>query len=260
MAVITLVSPGGSPGVTTAALALALTWPRDVIMAECDPAGGTVLAGIWRGQAPGGAGLLRFALAAQRDVRAAAAGILLEALPLEETRSIRYVLPAPAGPLPARQLVAAWPAVAASFAAASADVIADAGRFDAAAELAPLLAGAARVLMVCRPTIRQAAAAKPRLDALTRIRAAQPPAELLIIGGGPYGMNGPKAFTEALGIPVLAVLPSDPAAAAVLSDGARPGRGFSRSALLGAAAAVAAGLARATAGQPAQGSPAGARS
>ena len=41
-----LTSPGGSPGVTTAALALAFTWPGSVIVAECDPAGGAVLAGF----------------------------------------------------------------------------------------------------------------------------------------------------------------------------------------------------------------------
>ena len=150
MAVIALMSPGGSPGVTTAALALALTWPRDVVIAECDPAGGAVLAGMWRGQAAeGGAGLLRFALAAQRDSRAAGEMIRTGALPLEDGLATRFVLPAPPGPLTARQLTAAWPAVAAGFAAATADVIADLGRFDADPALAPVLAGAARVLVVC---------------------------------------------------------------------------------------------------------------
>ena len=252
MAVVVLLSPGGSPGVTVTALALALTWPRDVIVAECDPAGGSVLAGLWRGHAePGGAGMLRFALAAQRDPPNAAAVIRSEALPLEDTPAARFVLPAPAGPFAARQLAPAWPSLAAAFAAATADVIADAGRFDGESALAPLLGGAASVLMVCRPLIRQAAAVKPRLEALAQIRPARPADGLLLIGKGPYGSDAARVLTGALGVPVRGSLPFDPAASAVLSDGAAAPRGFRRSALIRAAAAVASGLARDIAGQPA---------
>ena len=44
MAMFALISPGGAPGVTTTALAIALTWPWPVIVAECDPGGGDILA------------------------------------------------------------------------------------------------------------------------------------------------------------------------------------------------------------------------
>ena len=59
-----LVSAGGSPGVTTSALALTLSWPSQVILAECDPSGGDVLAGLFAGhlagdQGPGAAGAHR---------------------------------------------------------------------------------------------------------------------------------------------------------------------------------------------------------
>ena len=262
MAVIVLASPGGSPGVTTTALALALAWPREVIVAECDPAGGSILAGLWRGQsAAGGSGLIRLALAAQRDPAAAAAAIGKETLPLAEPPDGRMVLPAPPGPAPGRQVAAAWPALAAAFAAAGADVIADAGRLDDSTPLSPLLAGAAHVLMVCLPLIRQAAAARPRMEALARLRAASPPAALLVIGEGPYGMEAPRVLTDALGVPVRGSLPSDPAAAAVLSDGAAPRRGFARSPLMRAATIVASGLARDAArhAATAPGLPAGAR-
>jgi hypothetical protein len=264
MAVIVLASPGGSPGVTTTALALALTWPRNVILAECDPSGGAVLAGLWRGQAAsGGPGLLRLALAAQRDPRAAAAAIREEALPLADPPGERLVLPAPPGPAPARQITTAWPALAAAFAAAGIDVIADIGRLDDTAPIAPLLAGADRVLLVCRPTIRQAAAAWPRLEALAKIRAADPAAALVLAGQGPYGADAPRTLAGALGVPVRGSLPSDPRAAAVLSDGTEPRRGFARSPLMRAAAILASGLARETASPPAadeaQAIPAGAR-
>src|SRR5690349_8055088 len=45
MAIIAFVSAKGSPGVTTTALACALSWDRPVLLAECDPAGGDLLAG-----------------------------------------------------------------------------------------------------------------------------------------------------------------------------------------------------------------------
>ena len=36
MAIIVLTSAGGSPGVTSTALGLSLTWPRPVLLADCD--------------------------------------------------------------------------------------------------------------------------------------------------------------------------------------------------------------------------------
>lgn len=245
MAVLALISPGGSPGVTTTALALALAWPRDVVVAECDPAGGSVLAGMWRGQASeNGGGLLRFALAAQRDAQAAGQIIRTHAVPLEDGLATRFMLPAPPGPLPARQLAAAWPAIATAVSAATTDVIADLGRFDADPALAPLLTGAGRVLMVCRPLIRQAAAVKPRLEALAAIRPGDPAAELILAGTGPYGQDATKVFAGALAIPVRSTLPWDPATAAVLSDGAAPRRGFARSRLMRTARTLANSLSR----------------
>lgn len=49
-------------------------------------------------------------------------------------------------------MAAAWPAAA--LRGTPADVIADAGRYDGTAELASRLAGAAAVLMICRPGLR----------------------------------------------------------------------------------------------------------
>src|SRR6201990_669347 len=43
MALIAIASDKGAPGVTTAALALAAVWPRPVLLAECDPAGGDLV-------------------------------------------------------------------------------------------------------------------------------------------------------------------------------------------------------------------------
>ena len=62
---IALCSAKGAPGVTTSGLALALSWPRPVVLAELDPAGGDVLAGYGRGELSAG-GLADLELAARR--------------------------------------------------------------------------------------------------------------------------------------------------------------------------------------------------
>jgi hypothetical protein len=42
MALVALASAKGAPGVTTGALALGALWPRDIVVADCDPAGGDI--------------------------------------------------------------------------------------------------------------------------------------------------------------------------------------------------------------------------
>ena len=54
MAILLLTSAGGSPGVTTLAVGLALTWPRPVLLADCDPgAHQSILAGYLAGTSSG---------------------------------------------------------------------------------------------------------------------------------------------------------------------------------------------------------------
>jgi cellulose biosynthesis protein BcsQ len=64
MSVIALCSASGAPGVTTTAVGLALLWPRPVLLVEADPAGGSVLAGWFRGQREYTQGLLDLAFTA----------------------------------------------------------------------------------------------------------------------------------------------------------------------------------------------------
>ena len=53
MALIAIAADKGAPGVTTACLALSLVWPRPVLLAECDPAGGDVITVADRVPPPG---------------------------------------------------------------------------------------------------------------------------------------------------------------------------------------------------------------
>lgn len=216
MAIYALVSPGGSPGVTTAALALALTWPAAVIMAECDPSGGDVPAGVLAGHVPAGNGLMRHAIEAGRNPRAAVASLVSQLVPLDEART-RMVLPGLTDPRQAAGLEQAWPAVAATFSAQSCDVIADCGRLDAGSgQPLALLSAADAVTLVLRPSLRQVWAARPRVDMLTKLPGRTPRLALLLTGAGSHSAS---EIADVLGLPVLASLPDDQKTAAVLSGG-----------------------------------------
>ncbi len=52
MTIVLLSSATGAPGVTTSALALALTWPRSVLLVDCDPDPSQAVLAGWLGAAP----------------------------------------------------------------------------------------------------------------------------------------------------------------------------------------------------------------
>ena len=75
MAVVVLCSAGHSPGVSTTALGLALTWPNEVLLVDADRTPTqSVLAGYLRGERPGQRGFGRL-LQAARERRPMAYGV-----------------------------------------------------------------------------------------------------------------------------------------------------------------------------------------
>jgi hypothetical protein len=249
MTVCALLSAGGSPGVTTAAIALALTWPGPVLVAETDPSGGDVLAGFFAGHVPGSRGLLNVAYEAT-TIQAAAAAVVGQLVALDET-GMRTVLPGFADPRHAATLYVTWHVLAAALAAQPVDVLADCGRLDAGPGQEHILRVAARVVLVLRPTLRQAAAARPRVDMLMQLKGSVAGCLcLLVVGQGPVT---PKELSRALGVPLLGTLPDDRTAALVLSDGVDARRAVESSSLLRAAGATARALCGS--GQPVSGNP-----
>jgi hypothetical protein len=239
--VYALLSPGGSPGVTTTALALALSWPRQVIVAECDPSGGDVLAGALAGHLQGGRGLMEHAIAAGVNPQAAASALGTQLVPLDADRT-RKVLPGLTDPRQAAGLATAWPAVAATLTAQDCDVIADCGRLDAGAEQPLAVLAAARVIaVVLRPTLRQTWAARPRIELLGQLPGVTAPLVLLITGPGTHPAS---EIAGALGVPLAAVLPADARSAGVLSDGEARRRRFDSDPLMTAARGAAQALQR----------------
>ncbi len=211
-----LISPGGSPGATTAAIALALTWPVPVILAECDPAGGSLLPGLFAGHLAAPRGLLGVALEAAAGPAAAARCLAGQLLPLDESGQRRF-LAGIADPREAPSLAPAWPQIAGALAGQGADVIADCGRLGAGAESpAAVISGSALAVLVMGRSLRQVAAARPRAEMAAAMLGGRERLALLLVGD----RGRPAAeISGALGAPVLGVLPADPRTAALLSDG-----------------------------------------
>ena len=228
-----LVSAGGAPGVTTAAVALALAWPGPAIVAECDPSGGDILAGLLAGQVPAQRGVTEHAIEAGGNGAAAADGLRSILVPLDEDRT-RMVLPGLTDPRQAAGLAPAWPSVAATLAGQSADVIADCGRLDAGpGQPHAVLAAARTVALVLRPTLRQVWSARPRIDMLRQLAGGSSDKLALLLTGP--GTHSVRDVAHALGLPVAAALPDDSRSAALLSDGLGTHRQLMSGALLRAA-------------------------
>jgi hypothetical protein len=108
------------------------------------------------------------------------------------------------------------------------DLLADCGRICPVTPW-PLIIAAGLVLLAVRPSLRGVQHARHAAATLSAVTSPVGGAvQLVVCGPGPYE---PRAVGRAVGLPVAAVLPDDPRAAAVLSDGAPAGRGWERTAL-----------------------------
>jgi hypothetical protein len=243
MSLYALVSAGGSPGVTTSALALSLGWPGQVILAECDPSGGDILAGLFAGHLPARTGLLALAIEAGQNPEIAAAALWPQLIELDDERG-RLLLAGLSDPRQATALAPVWPVLAGTLAAQPADVIADCGRLDAGGP-EPVLAVASLVVLVLRPTLRQVSKARARVEMLTHMLGGTSRLALLLIGEGTHTQ---REVGRALGVPVTATLPYDLKAASVLSEGAGSRRGLQARPLIRAAGPAGRALRDATLG------------
>jgi hypothetical protein len=183
MALIALAADKGSPGVTTAAVALAAVWPRRALLAETDPAGGDL---VYRSAAAHGGplnpntGMLSIAATARR-------GLVPDQL-WDHVQPLSGGLEVLVGLGIAEQaagLAGLWPTLGHAFAAlgdsphAPADVIADCGRISGDTPAVELFPHAALVLLVSRT--------EPEALARVRDRAAALAGKL---HGGPRGAVG----------------------------------------------------------------------
>jgi hypothetical protein len=165
MGLIVVAADKGAPGVTTTALALAAVWPRPVLLAECDPAGGDI---AFRFPAADGErldprrGTLSLAVAARHGLQPGQVwehtqklyggiDVLLGVTNADQGASLRMFW----GQL--GRVLASVP---------RADVIADCGRLGADGPVTDLLAEATRVLLLTRAEVGEVIRLRDRAVAL----------------------------------------------------------------------------------------------
>ncbi|MFJ4093337.1 hypothetical protein ACIPYS_17305 [Kitasatospora sp. NPDC089913] len=226
MAVIAVVGAPGAPGATTTALALMLAWPlqpgRRVLLVECDPDGGAVLAGALEGRVEAVYGLRNLAVADRRGLLGQALWEqLIDLSP--DGGAERLLLPGLTDPTQAPGLAYTWEPlmeVLHGLEAQGYDVVLDLGRSGATGTSAVLARRADVVAAAVRTTLRGLSAARPRLATLAEdLATAGTGADalgLLLIAEGPY--SGAEVSKE-FGLPVLGLLPYARRTAQVLSDG-----------------------------------------
>ncbi|MDQ1289095.1 MAG: hypothetical protein QG622_2661 [Actinomycetota bacterium] len=151
MAVITICSAKGAPGVTTTALLLAALWPRPVLLVDADPAGGDV---ALRMSDPAGQpldparGLLTLLPLARRALSPQSL--------FDHAQTVAGgtpVLAGLAGPEQAGAVGALWQNLATAFGDAATDVIVDAGRMHSTSVHLPLARYADVLVTVVRAEV-----------------------------------------------------------------------------------------------------------
>lgn len=189
MALIALAADKGAPGVTTAAVALGAVWPRPVLVAECDQAGGDL---VYRlpaaapdaagGAADGGMlnpsrGLLSLAATARRGLRpdqiaehcqrlVGGLDVLVGTTNAEQAQAMTWL----------------WGPLGRAFAGLDpVDVIADCGRLGADTPLLDLMHEADLVVLLTRATLEQVAHLRERVAALTTRLRGGPPIGVLVL-------------------------------------------------------------------------------
>ncbi|MCU4187350.1 hypothetical protein K6U06_23510 [Acidiferrimicrobium sp. IK] len=227
-----------SCGVTTLALALAATWPKDrrVLLVELDPAGGTLAAASGWLPEPS---LVTLAAAARRALDPDLVWEHCQALP-----GGAAVLAGPASADQARSALGMIAGLAGTLGILDADVLVDCGRLDPSGPGAGVLEGADQVVLAARPRLAD-------LHALATWSETNPfdsgRVGLVLVGDGPY----PDAeITEALGVEVLGRLPWDPEAAGALVSVPASAREVRLSPLVRAARSMADRLASELTGAP----------
>ncbi|MCK0113536.1 hypothetical protein MWU75_15415 [Ornithinimicrobium sp. F0845] len=230
MAVITLASAAGSPGVTTTAVGWALSRARRTILLDADPTGGSaVLAGYLQGQMVPPDALLELWSAQQHGSLRA----VLPTLTMALSDSQVGLLPGTRSHTQARALGGLWEPLLGALKALEGtgqDAIIDLGRLGLEGSATPLLYGSDLSLVVCRSDLVALSTVRSWLATLHSELETVGGAGLgvVLVGAGrPYtrGEVG-KVLAEACGgrDPILASLDWNPRTAAVFSAGAQTRR------------------------------------
>lgn len=210
MALVAMAS-GRSAGLTTCAVALALSWPRKVLLAELDPDGGTIAAGRAANADPG----LKTLAATGRhylspglvtsNVQDLPGGLAVLLSPVSPDRCVAAL--AALNPVGLGETLRAIPDL---------DVIADCGRIDSNSPALPVLREADVVVFVVRPTLVDIVGLRARLETLELSPTTR--SGIVVVRHGPHSLDDVLA---AFRIPVVGAVDWDPRAASALGEGRR---------------------------------------
>jgi hypothetical protein len=193
-----------SCGLTSLCLALAATWPaeRPILLCESDPAGGTLAATAgW----PSEPGTVSLAAAARRESDPEAVWSHTQDLP-----GGAAVLAGPALPEQASSAISLLDTLLGRLDELTSDVLIDCGRLVDAFPR-PILECADQLVLAARPALADLHALAAWGDAH---RDQRDHVALVLVGEGPYSN---VEVAEALDVPVLARMPWDPNAVALLA-------------------------------------------
>lgn len=237
MSLVICCSASGAPGVTTSALGLAISWPGNVMLVDCDrdPAQ-AVEAGYLRGSVLGARGLAQVARA-HRERRPVVDEVLAQSVTLQEHPLFtRRFLPGFTHPGSANVFSPVWPELAAALrhvGDSDVDVLIDAGRIGRDGLPAALLVEADLVLVFVRSSLRSLAAARLHLPGLVEhvgMLSGHAEVALAVVGASmPYSTT---EISAQFASPVATSIAFHPGHARVLSDGAAEPRRFTEGPLM----------------------------
>jgi hypothetical protein len=220
VALIALAADKGAPGVTTAAVALGAVWPRPVLVAECDLAGGDLVYRLpgEEGMLNPAKGLLSLAATARKGLRPEQIG--------PHSQRLSGGLDVLVGVGNAEQalgLTWLWSPLGRSFAIIPGiDVIADCGRLGAASPITDLLREADMVVLLTHASLEHVAHLRERITALSADLPKQRAQIGVVVIADPRGYRGSISEVERviaqskLPAIVLGGLAYDPKGAAML--------------------------------------------
>lgn len=220
MAVITLCSVSGSPGVTTTAVGLALCWSRPTVLLEADPTGSSaILAGYLRGQMAPPDALIDLVIAHSQGRLRAQIPQATVTLPNSDVS----LIPGARSHTQTGALGGLWDSLLAALrdlATTGQDTIVDLGRLGQEGSATPFLFGADLTLILARSDLVSLSAARSRVDTLRtqfgEMGAAQSLGLVVIGASRPYSA---REIGDVLKVPVVATLPHEPKTAAVFAHG-----------------------------------------
>lgn len=174
MAVIALTSATGSPGVSTTALGLVLSWPGSALLADFDHQL-TFLAGYLQGELLTEKGMVRVLDAARQGrlgsdfIRDQAVGLPADDQPEGLRRLLLPGLPTPSSAAFLPTTMASILEACRGLGDAELDVVGDLGRMPREGWAGPVLSQVDRLLFMVVPTLRGLAAAGPYAERLVKV-------------------------------------------------------------------------------------------